>query len=156
MKKFYVFLMLMLLTISAIVPVFADEQIGSGIAGEVIVETDRDKSDSTTRNNSSVGDALFPEIDVRRELGIDTVTAQDANNWIQRKGNDVISIMISIAQYVCYGAFVIGGGMFLIGLFANKKMALAGLFTLIVAGIIYATAVCSPEIVRAVAGWAAS
>ena len=160
MKKFCIFFMLVMLITSTMIPVFADETIGTGIASETQTEQKKDtEASNNTSNNSSNSNGfnnMYPELDVKTELGIDTVTAEDANNWLHRKGNDVISILITIAQYVCYAAFVIGGAMFLIGLFANKKMAMAGLLTLILAGIIYAASVCSPEIVRAVAGWAAS
>lgn len=145
MKKFLTVILVLMMACCMSVTAFASSDMGTGIASET-----GDQSTTTTR--SGMYDAVNPE-DI---LDLDPVSTEDLQNKIDEKGGEVIAIIIRVCRYICIAAFPIGCVMILLGLFGNKKVFAAGIFTAIFAGIGYAAITCAPEIVHYVASWAAA
>ena len=81
------------------------------------------------------------------------VTTADVDNWVSRKGNDVIGIVTKGVQ----GFSVLGffGALFLIvvGALGDKRTMVAGLIALVIACAVFTAATCAPQIMTAVRGW---
>lgn len=81
------------------------------------------------------------------------VTTADVDNWVSRKGNDVIGIVTKGVQVFSVLGFF--GALFLIvvGALGNKRTMVAGLIALIAACVVFTAATCAPQIMSAVRGW---
>lgn len=89
-------------------------------------------------------------------LGIDSypaVTTDDVDQWVARKGGDIISIVTKGAQVVAVIGFF--GALFLIiiGALGNKRTMAAGFVALIISILVYTAVTCAPQIITATRGW---
>lgn len=148
MKRFFILAMVLVMSVCMSVTAFADQEVGSGIAGET--------NDQETSEGYNGQHGMYDPVSPEDLLDLDQVTTDDLQNKIDEKGSDVINVIIRVCRYICIAAFPIGCIMFILGLLGNKKLVAAGVFTIIFAGIGYAGVTCAPEIVHFVASWAAS
>lgn len=81
------------------------------------------------------------------------VTTQDVDNWVSRKGNDLISIITHVVQIVCVLCFFAALFMVVIGAVGNGKTMVAGLIALAISCATFTAATCGPMIIAAVQSW---
>jgi len=81
------------------------------------------------------------------------VTTTDVDDWVNRKGNDLVGIITKGVQYVSVFGFF--GALFLIvvGALGNKRTMVAGLIALMASCVVFTAATCAPQIMAAVRGW---
>lgn len=149
MKRIFILAMVLVMSVCMSVTAFAAQEVGSGIASET-------NNQDTSTGYDSDGHGMYDPVSPEDLLDLDNVTTDDLQNKIDEKGSDIINIIIRVCRYICIAAFPLGVIMFILGLFGNKKLVAAGVFTVIFAGIGYAGVTCAPEIVHFVASWAAS
>lgn len=146
MKKMICLLISIIMSMSLLVPAFAQQaNIGSGVAV---------KEPETQQNNTGWNyDAPDSAAEV---MGIKPVSAEDVANRLNKKGNDVVNILQTVGKWVCMAAFVVCIIMMVAGCVGNRKLIMQGLIGMIIAGIAYAGIVCGREIVIFIASWAAA
>lgn len=148
MKKYIVFLML-LLSMSMVVPAIAapdDVRTGTASGGETAGEAD------SPSGNSSIQGAVDGVINEFAPA----VSADDIVGRLENKGNDVVHILQTAGRYVCIGAFIICCLLTLFGVMGNTRLLWAGVIGMVIAGLAYAGIVCGREIVNWIANWAIS
>lgn len=128
---FAVFLCLFTLT----VPAFATETTGGG----------------TFQEGGYYG--YIPSAD--ETLGIDgnTVTTDDVNEWVDRKGSDVLSIVTRVVQITCAIGFFLCIGLTIVGAVGNKKTMAGGIVGLFICGLCFTAATCGTQILQAFSSW---
>ena len=81
------------------------------------------------------------------------VTTQDVDNWVSRKGNDLIGIVTRAVQVICVLCFLAALFMIVIGAVGNKKTMVAGLVALAISCVTFTVATCGPIIIASVQSW---
>lgn len=81
------------------------------------------------------------------------VSTADVDNWVTRKGKDLIGIITKGVQVISVLGFF--GALFLIivGALGDKRTMVAGLIALLVSCAVFTAATCAPQIMVAVRGW---
>lgn len=150
MKKRIFSLMAVLAMSMALLSTAYAAPIGSGVATV-------NSSVSTDNQQTKKGGFDYSAPDGPADIfGIEDVSVDDVANKLNTKGNDIVTLMQVIGRYVCYGGFIFGVILMVIGAVGNKKMVWTGFIALLISGLAYAGIVCGREIVMFIASWAAS
>lgn len=152
-------LALVLCMCSFILPAFADDTAANyGVATDSTAVFKPQPESSDGKQEAGVGGSgylgstsSFDDI-----LGIDNypkVTTNDVDQWVSRKGGDVISIVTRAAQIAAVIGFF--GALFLIilGALGDKRTMMAGFVALVITILVYTAATCAPQIIAATRGW---
>jgi len=168
MKRIFAFgLALILCICSLVIPASAAGTAGGTNYGVATDSTTFNRNHSEGENsNAAVGtgtdgkntsSSYFGDIPSAEEvLGMNSenrVTTDDLNNWVDRKGGDLIVIVTRVAQIAAILGFF--GSLFLIivGALGNKRTMVAGFVALIISALVFTAATCAPQIMTAVRGW---
>lgn len=139
-------------------PVLAAEAVGGGTPTFNIQEepTPPTSSTSSTSGSSSSGGALDGIKSAEEVLGLDpnkVVTTDDVDNWVARKGSDIIRIMTRGVQVISLGGFLVSIAILVVGATGDKRSLSIGFIALIISCIAFAAATCAPQIIAAAFGW---
>ena len=88
--------------------------------------------------------------------GIKKVTLDQASAWAERKGYDIIGFLQTIVQPISIIMFILGALVTLMGSFGNSQLVGRGIFSMVIAIVIYSTVLFAPEIVDFVFNWVKS
>lgn len=135
-------LLALLLILLSLTPVFATENTELNLNIE--------KSGSAIERNSMFEDSegLDP--------GLPEVSVDDAANWIERKGFEIIHLMQKFMQPFAIVIFIASAMMALVGVFGRGQTTSKGLIGMFLALIIYAVGLYAPEIVDIFLSWVRS
>lgn len=165
MKRIFVLLSILILSLSLTVSAFAS---GDTRTGEVVGGGSADTMTGTNAsgNNGSSGvtltDPNATQDYINNELfgghGVITsnVTTDTIVGKLESKGNDVVSILQTVGKYVCIAGFIVCCILTLIGIIGNKRLLAGAIIGLVISGLAYAGIVCGREIVNWIAAWAVS
>lgn len=98
-----------------------------------------------------IGPSRTPEEVLGLDRG-DAVTTDDVNDWVIRKGDDIIKVVTNIVLYASILGFFLSIGYLIIGI-ANKRSLAAGFIGLIVSCCAFTMATCAPQIIHFVSSW---
>ena len=135
---------------SLAVPAFAAGNTGYGTAvfgGNTQTENIQPGSDQTPSSNS--GSSFEDAFGVKDP----NVTTDDVNNWVDRKGSELISIITRGVCIVSLIGFFISLLLIIIGAVGNKRTMVGGLIGLIIACVCFTAATMGPQIMNAVQSW---
>lgn len=136
-------------------PVLAAEAVGGGTPTFNTQEEPPPPTTGTSGNSSSRG-ALDGIKSAEEVLGLDpnkVVTTDDVDNWVARKGNDIIRIMTRGVQVISFGGFLVSIAILVVGATGDKRSLSIGFIALIVSCVAFSLATCAPQIIGAVFGW---
>lgn len=156
-------LALILCMCSLVLPAFAADGVGYGTAVDGATfnrgnntttgsNTTGSLTDNFGSHNGYYGDIAGPS-DVLGMNDGNKVTTDDVDNWVSRKGNDLIKIITRGVQIVSVIGFFGALFMIIVGAIGDKRTMTAGLIALLVACLVFTAATCAPQIMSAVRGW---
>lgn len=87
---------------------------------------------------------------------IPDTTIEDANNWVSKKGDDLVSFGGTLAEPISIIGFMVGLFITLAGGFTKSNLIGKGLLVMAISIIVYAGVVFAPELVQYFSGWLAS
>ena len=87
------------------------------------------------------------------QTNLPEVTTDDVQNWVDRKGGELISIIIRIVQVVSVIGFVLCIILIVIGAVGNSRTLVGGVIGLIFCCVCFTAATMAPQIIAAVNGW---
>lgn len=92
--------------------------------------------------------ASYYQYDPKRDGGADLpkTSTQDINNWSERKGFEIVSILQKFAQPFCIVTFICGAIMAVAGALFNKRLVPTGLGAMAISGFVYAAILFAPDI----------
>ncbi|WP_298069825.1 hypothetical protein [uncultured Mailhella sp.] len=147
MKQKYVlsFLAFLFFISTAVVPIFAVEAVGGGVAtsegNTTFSSPSEDSSSFITSPNSLLG-------------GSDSViTTDDVNDWVNRKGTDIIRILTDVVMAASLIGFLVGTVLVIIGALGEKRTMTGGMLAMLICCVTFAVSTCAPQIVLAISGW---
>lgn len=140
------FLLLGVVSVAETIPVgwqkVGDETVNSSILEDIDSET----GTITTGDSGFAGvNEILPE-----------VTIDDASEWANKKGYEIIHFLQVIVQPISIIAFIIGALMTLFGAMGNGSLSAQGLWVMAISVIIYAAILCAPTILQIFVSWATS
>ena len=151
-------LALILCMCSLVLPAFAADGVGYGTAvdGATFSRGSSGTTGSLTDNTGSYsgyyGDIAGPDEVLGMNDG-NKVTTNDVDNWVSRKGNDLIRIITRGIPIIAVIGFFGALFMIVVGAIGDKRTMVAGLIALLVACLVFTAATCAPQILSAVRGW---
>ena len=151
-------LALILCMCSLVLPAFAADGVGYGTAvdGATFNRGSSTTTGSLTDNTGSYsgyyGDIAGPDEVLGMNDG-NKVTTNDVDNWVSRKGNDLIRIITRGIKIIAVIGFFGALFMIVVGAIGDKRTMVAGLNPLLVACLVFTAATCAPQILSAVRGW---
>ena len=86
------------------------------------------------------------------QTNLPEVTTDDVQNWVDRKGGELISIIIRIVQVVSVIGFVLCIILIVIGAVGNSRTLVGGVIGLIFCCVCFTAATMAPQIIAAVNG----
>lgn len=151
MKKTTMKAFLLIVAILLLIPSFyvsyATEMLENGTILEV--EVDRDAE-------IKKGNALFRETNGITDSGLPDFTIDDASNWAERKGFEVVGFLQKFIQPFAIVIFIGSGIIALVGAFGNSRLVSRGFVGMLIALVIYAVVLYAPEIMDAFLNWVSS
>lgn len=85
--------------------------------------------------------------------GIPNVTIEQAEDWAERKGFDIVGLLQTFVQPFSVIIFIICAFMTLIGAFGNSQLVGRGMFGMFIAVLMYAVVLYAPELMDFVLLW---
>lgn len=135
------------------VPAFAANGDGAGYGTAVFGngQTDSNNTSNTTTGNQSnpSGNGFEDAFGVKDP----NVTTSDVNNWVDRKGGELISIITRAVRIVTVIGFFICLFLVVVGAVGNKRTMVGGLIGMIISCICFTAATMGPQIMSAVQSW---
>jgi hypothetical protein len=93
---------------------------------------------------------------IQSDGGLPKTTIEDAENWVDRKGFELIHLLQKFAQPFAIIIFILSAFTSLVGAFGNSHLVGRGFFGMFIAVIMYAVALYAPELMDAAVGWLTS
>lgn len=81
------------------------------------------------------------------------VTIDEAEEWSERKGFEIVGFLQSIAEPFTVIIFIVGGFLFIVGTLGKSSLAAKGLITMAFAGIGYASILYAPDLLSSFLYW---
>lgn len=122
-----------------------------GCAEEVKSTTTEEKEATKLEENT-----MFIETDNPKDDGLPDASIDDINDWIDRKGFEIIGILQKFVQPFSVIVFIGCAILTLIGAFGNGRLVSAGLLGMVIALIMYAIVIFAPEIMDVFLNWVRS
>lgn len=129
---------------------------GTGIAGEVTAIP------APTNGTGKTGDLENEWIHKwgldkeENQVKIPTVTTDDVNGWVERKGNDVISIAQTTGRVLAVLGFFVSIIIIIIGALGNRRMMTGGFIGLAVSVLGYVALTYGKELMYLFSSWVMS
>jgi len=112
---------------------------------------DREITSLNTNKNQ-----IFNEVEDERDPGLPEVTIDDAVNWVERKGSEIVMFLQKFAQPFTIIMFIINAIFALVGILGNKRDFGKGLTGMFICLITYSVILYAPEIMDAWLNWVRS
>lgn len=171
-KRLFAMVMLFIMCFSlTAVPAFATEgdtnepdsnaAVGGGVAQTDPILTDPStdttvtpdtSTDTSTESESYYGDITSPD-EALGVAGQDIVTTTDVENWVNRKGGEIINIIELAVRWISVFFFFVSLVFVVIGALGNKRTMVAGFIGMAVCCVIFAVATCGTQIINIVSAW---
>lgn len=87
---------------------------------------------------------------------IPDATIEDANQWVNKKGDDLVGFGSTLASPLSIIGFMIGLFMTLLGGFTRSRVLGKGLLVMAISIVVYVGVVFAPELVQYFSGWLSS
>ena len=134
-----------------VTPAFAADPVGGGSLtfASPDTKTERPGGYGDIRNPDSIisaGDAIGMNKD-------NIVTTNDVNNWVDRKGGELITIATRVVQVIAILSFIVSLVFIVVGALGNKRTMVGGFVALALSCVVFTAATCGPQIVTAVSSW---
>lgn len=141
----YLMFILCLFSTVMVTPALAAEAVGGGVATT---------EDNPTFSTPSKGQTDFVTSPGSLLGGDDmVVTTDDVDNWVNRKGADIIHILTNVVMVVSIIGFFVGVILVIMGALSDKRIMAGGLIAMLICCATFAVSTCGPQIVMAVAAW---
>lgn len=131
------------------VPVFAETT--TGVAEDVAASTS--DGEEKTYTDAEIQYGLDKEENQINLDELEVVTTDDVNNWVDKKGNEVVSIIQRGARIVSIIGFFICLILVAIGAFGNHKTMFGGLIGAIIAAVCYVAITYGKELLNLFSSW---
>lgn len=136
----------------------AEETSGSGIADNI------DKPSATApvdENQTGLdpSDSLYHKWgldDPDNQVHIDPVSTDEVNEWVERKGNDVTSIMVTAGKVMAAIGLVASIICVVVGAIGNRRLMTGGFIGIVVALAAYVALTQYRELIRLFSSWVMS
>lgn len=158
-----VVMMACLFTIPALA---ANELSGTGIAEDILHTTAPVESQarpggnqSGNANQSGSTNKWFFEWGLDKEenqVNIDTVTTDEVNQWVERKGNDVISIIQTFGKVMAVIGFFASIICIIVGAIGNHRMMTGGFIGMVIAASAYVAITQGKDLINLFSSWVMS
>lgn len=153
MKRF-VSLLLALLCLCSIGISAMAAPVGGGTAGTTVFGN---TSQSSTTQDTDTSSSPYGDITSPSEiLGMNSenvVTTDDVNDWVDRKGSDLISIVTKVVEVAAFIGFLASLICIVVGAVGNKRTMVGGFIGLVIACLAFTMAVCAPQIINSTSAW---
>lgn len=136
---------------SLAMPAFAAEN-GAGYGTAVFGNTQTEITQSETSGGNS-GNSLDNSFEHAFGVKDPNVTTDDVNDWVDRKGGELISIITRGVRIVSVIGFFISLLLIVVGAVGNKRTMVGGLIGLLIACLCFTAATMGPQIMSAVQSW---
>lgn len=145
-------LAIMMIAITMITPALADVIVDSGIAGEV-TETPA-PTQKPGRGDYTDEELKYNLDDPKNQININgSVTTTDVNNWVNRKGNDVISIIQNGGRVIAIIGFFVSLVFIIIGAIGNRRTMTGGFIGALIAACCYVAITQGKELINLFSAW---
>ena len=158
LKRIPIFLMALVLCMCSLMPMAAfaaSNDVGGGNAvfsAQSHHNNDRDDdNEAWYEKDPTTGEEALAAITGQDNL--QEVTTDDVQNWVDRKGGELISIIIRIVQVVSVIGFVLCITLIDVGAIGNSRTLVGGVIGLIFCCVCFTAATMAPQIIAAVNGW---
>ena len=150
------FVMAILVSLTA-VPAFAAEALsGSGIAAETAAQATESKGDLDLDVSDRLAEAWGLN-DPENQIHIQgNVTTDQVNQWVERKGGDIISILQAAGKIVCIIGFFASIICVVVGAIGNKRMMTGGFIGVLISLCCYVALTQGREIISLFSSWVMS
>lgn len=105
----------------------------------------------TVTNSTSLSGSDNNSINV--DGGVPVVTIDDATSWVERKGFEIVKFLQTVVQPFAIIIFIGCAFLALIGAFGNSSLIGRGVSGMLIAVIMYAVVLFSPEILGSIINW---
>ena len=158
MKKLCSMLILLIMLIASFIPAFAADWSNYNDEN-TLTATDNTYSSDVTVPGREAGLLIDDEATKIYNGYIDVmpvVTTDDLLQWAITKGNEIIYLLQVICQPFSIIIFIIASFITLIGAIGKGDLVGKGIFSMIIACVVYAAALYAPVILQTFVGWVAS
>ena len=158
MKKLCSMLILLIMLIASFIPAFAADWSNYNDEN-ALTATDGTHSADVTVPGREAGLLIDDEATKIYNGYIDVmpvVTTDDLLQWAITKGNEIIYLLQVICQPFSIIIFIIASFITLIGAIGKGDLVGKGIFSMIIACVVYAAALYAPVILQTFVGWVAS
>ena len=167
-KRLFAMVMLLIMCVSlTAVPAFATEgdtnepdsnaAVGGGVAQTDPILTDPSTNTTDTPDTSTDSGGYYGNIPSPDEAigvaGQDVVTTTDVENWVNRKGGEIINIIELAVRWISVFFFFVSLVLVVIGAVGNKRTMVAGFIGMAICCVIFAVATCGTQIMNIVSAW---
>ena len=141
------------------VPAFAADANSNVGYGQVFNDSQQGGSGSedTTTEDGYYHSDKYGDIPTGSEIlgltGKDPVTTEDVDNWVDRKGGELITIITNVVRIVAVIGFFVSLLLVIVGAIGNKRVMVGGIVGLIFSCICFTAATMGPQIIVAVQSW---
>lgn len=111
-------------------------------------------TNSTTSTTGTTGGTSMSDIDGSKQ--IPDTTINDANNWVAKKGNDLVGLGGTIAEPISIIGFMVGLLITLAGAVSKSNHIIKGLLVMAISIGVYVGTVFAPELVQYFSTWLSS
>lgn len=151
--------MVLVLCMCSLMPMAAFAAGNDVGGGNAVFSTD-DRQDSG-RGDQNSGEGTYSDKygyipSASEALGLDKVPdvdTSDVQNWVDRKGGELISIIVRGVQVFSVIGFVVCIILVVIGAIGNSRTLVGGVVGLIISCLCFTAATMAPQIIGAVNGW---
>lgn len=147
LKKIPVFLMALVLCTCSLItaPAFA-ANYGTAVFGDT-------QSAQAASQGDNDNDGSFEDI---FDVEDPNVSTGDVNDWVERKGGDLISIITKGVRIFSVIGFFVCLLLIVVGAVGNKRTMVGGIIGLIIACLCFTAATMGPQIMLAIQSWLVS
>lgn len=162
LKRFSVFLMSLVLCMCSLiaVPAFAADANSNVGYGQVFSGSQDSTSGSSQNGTTDDGyyhSDKYGDIPTASEVlgltGKDPVTTEDVDNWVDRKGGELIAIITNGVRIFSVLGFFVSLLLVVVGAVGNKRTMVGGIIGLIISCICFTAATMGPQIIVSVQSW---
>lgn len=96
---------------------------------------------------------LFEDTGDEMDAGLPNATIDDASNWAERKGFELVGLLQKFVQPFAIIIFIGCAILTLVGAFGNGHLVSRGILGMVISLVMYAVVIYAPEIMDVFLGW---
>ena len=159
-QKLSVLLMALVLCVCSLVTVPAFAASNNTGYGTAVFGNSQDIQSNKNESGNSDGNYhsdKYGDIPTASEVlgieGKDPVTTGDVDNWVDRKGGELIAIVTKGVRIVAVIGFFVSLLLVIVGAVGNRRTMVGGIIGLIISCLCFTAATMGPQIIVAVQSW---